>query len=66
MDLPEYLFPPDQDLDASIVDTEAIEEVCVVSETLQPIVQSIIFILNLVLNIYFIINVKCYYQWKNM
>jgi 5'-AMP-activated protein kinase catalytic alpha subunit len=28
VDLPEYLFPPTSDLDASLVDTEAIREVC--------------------------------------
>lgn len=28
IDLPEYLFPPGGDVDASIVDTEAIHEVC--------------------------------------
>lgn len=27
-DLPEYLFPADSDVDASIVDMEAIREVC--------------------------------------
>ena len=28
VDLPEYLFPPDTDLDASIVDPDALREVC--------------------------------------
>ncbi len=31
-ELPEYLFPPEGDLDASIVDQEAVKEVCEVSK----------------------------------
>ena len=27
-ELPEYLFPPETDFDASLVDTDAIREVC--------------------------------------
>jgi len=32
VDLPEYLFPSASDVDASVVDTDAIREVCVVSD----------------------------------
>ena len=28
VDMPEYLFPPESEMDASIVDTEAVREVC--------------------------------------
>ena len=31
IDLPEYLFPPENDLNASIIDPEAVREVCEVS-----------------------------------
>jgi len=32
VDLPDYLFPTASDVDASVVDTDAIREVCDVSE----------------------------------
>ena len=34
VDLPEYLFPSASDVDASVVDTDAIREVCEVSGSL--------------------------------
>lgn len=38
IDLPEYLFPSASDVDASVVDTDAIREVCEVRWHLQPFI----------------------------
>jgi len=34
IDLPEYLFPATSDVDASIIDTDVIREVCEVNHTI--------------------------------
>ena len=28
VDIPDYLFPPDSEMDASVIDTEVVREVC--------------------------------------
>ena len=51
-DLPEYLFPPGGDVDASIVDTEAIHEVC-------EVIICLCFRVFLVLDIFIFGLIKC-------